>query len=337
MDDKMNVFGMLEALELRLQKGFQSKRTIYLVFGHDEEEGGRSGAKKIAENLNNKGVKAEFVLDEGLFILKGLMPGVDKPVAYIGAAEKGFVNIELSVQGEGGHSSRPPLETPIGILSRGIVNLESHPFTAKIDGASNAMLEYLVPEMPFVNRLVFNNRWLLESLLISQMSKKSASNAVLRTTIAPTMLEGSQKANVLPIVAKVVVNFRIKPGETSQTVLAHVNKVINDQRVKAQILSRGFDSNDPIEMSDIESKGFQVLHQTIKEIFPDVLVSPALMIGGTDSKHFREISQNIYRFSPIYLQEDELAGFHGKNERISIQNFEKTIHFYFQLIGNFGR
>jgi carboxypeptidase PM20D1 len=337
LDDKMNVFGILEAVEMLLGEGFQSKRTIYLAFGHDEEVGGKEGAKKIAENLQKKGVKAEFILDEGLFILKGLVPGVEKPVAYIGAAEKGFVNIELSVLGEGGHSSRPPLQTPIGILSQAIVSLESHPFTANIDGASQAMLEYLTPEMPFLNRLAFNNRWLFESVLISQMSKKSASNAILRTTIAPTMLEGSQKANVLPIRAKVTVNFRIKPGETSQTVLAHVNEVVGDERVKANILSRGFDNNNPIPISDINSTGFKVLHQTIKEIFPGVLVSPALMIAGTDSKHFYEISQNIYRFSPVYLREDELASFHGKDERVSIQNFKKTIHFYHQLIGNFGK
>lgn len=334
LDDKLNVFGLLETAEMLLRKGFQPKQSIYFIFGHDEEVGGERGAKKIAARLLSQKIQLDFVMDEGLFILEDLVPGIQKPVAYIGVAEKGFVNLELCVPSEGGHSSRPPMETSIGILSKALVALEAHPFEAGIDGAAAETFNFLVPEMAFGYRMLLANQWLTGRLVKSQLVKKPAGNALLRTTIAPTMLEGSKKANVLPQNARAVVNFRIKPGETVQSVTERVKKVIKDKRVQIKLLNRGFEAGNPVPISDVRTESFRTMQKTIGQIYPEVLVAPSLMIAGTDSKHFQPLTKNIYRFSPIFLTEEELSGFHGRNERISIRNFQQTIRFYHQFIQN---
>ncbi len=332
MDDKLHIIAMLEAVEFLIRRGFRPARTLYLAFGHDEEIGGQEGAKKIAEYLEAKKQKMEFVLDEGAFILNGLMPGVNKPVAYIGVEEKGYVNLELRVKHTGGHSSRPLRESAIGRLSRALIRLEENPFPAKIEGATQAMLDYMSPEMSFFPRMAFANRWFLEPLLINVMSDRPASDAIMRTTIAPTMLQGSPKANVLPTLAKATVNFRILPGETVESVQERVQQVIRDEKV--EVLLANTDHNDPVPMAELESNSFYLIQKTVHQIYPEAVVTPSLMIAGTDSKHFQNLTHNIFRFSPIALPQKELDGFHGINERISLDNIQKSIRFYYQLILN---
>lgn len=332
LDDKNNALGMLEAVEYLLKKGHVPARTLYLAFGHDEEISGKNGAKKIAAHLKSQNIQLEYVLDEGLFILKGLMPGVSQPVAYVGIAEKGYANVKLSVASKGGHSSRPPLETPVRILSQAIVNLEKNQFPAAIDGATRHLMEYATPEMDIGMKLVFANRWLFNPLIKSIMSSNPSSNAILRTTIAPTMLSGSPKANVMPFNPQAIINLRLKPGETKASIREHFKRAIDDARVKIEILDD--DYNLPVPLSSPQAPSFQRLHKTIRQLFPEVLVSPALMVAATDSKHYQELTKNIYRFSPLYLPNDEINGFHGTNERISKKSYQQLIRFYIQLIKN---
>jgi carboxypeptidase PM20D1 len=133
LDDKVAVLGLLEAAEALLARGFQPHRTIYLAFGHDEEVGGTYGAKRIAALLQQRGVRLEFALDEGLAVTEGIIPKVSKPVAMVGIAEKGYLCLELSAESRGGHSSMPPSETAIGILSAAITRLERHPMPPRRD------------------------------------------------------------------------------------------------------------------------------------------------------------------------------------------------------------
>ncbi len=336
LDDKNNLISILESCEMLLKQGFKPKRTIYFCFGHDEEISGNDGAKKIAEYFKEKGIKFHFILDEGLYALPGMVPGIEQsiPVAFVGISEKGYVNIEISVKYPGGHSSMPSQETAIGILSKAIVNLENNPFPSQIDGAVSTMFEYVSPEMDFGYKLLFGNRWLTNALIIQQLSQSNSSAALMRTTIAPTMMKGSPKSNVLPSKASIIVNFRIKPGETSETVLAHVKKVINDERVEVTFSTDESQPNDPSPISDINSEGFKTLHKTLKQLFPNYLVAPTLVLGGTDAKHFDQLSTSVFRFSPAKITEEEVKGIHATNERISVENFEDTIRFYFQLMKN---
>lgn len=331
LDDKVNVIGILETVEMLLKENYKPKRTIYLAFGHDEEIGGENGAKKIAEYLEFKKITAEFVLDEGMVITKGLVPGIQQDVALIGISEKGYLSVELSVETEGGHSSMPAKETPIGILSAAIAKLEQHPMQATISEPVQHFLDYVGPEMPFLSKLAFANQWLLKGVIISKYEASNSGNATVRTTTAPTIFKSGFKDNVLPPSAAATVNFRLLPGETIDDVITYLQKTIKDPRV--QIKQTGH-SNEAAAVSDIKSEAFKNMEKSIRQIFENTLVAPSLMLGGTDQKHYSKISANLFRFLPTAFDSEDLKRLHGNNEKISIEAFKNCIRFYRQLILN---
>jgi len=332
MDDKVAVTGILEAVETLLGEGFQPRRTIYIAFGHDEEVGGQGGGALIADLLESRGADLEYVLDEGLLITDGIVPSIPKPVALVGIAEKGYVSIELTVEGVGGHSSMPPQQTAVGILSSAIHRLEQNPFPARLEGPGREMFDYLAPEMPFGMKVVLANLWLFGGLVESQLAASPATNAAIRTTTAATMFEGSVKENVLPTYARAVVNFRILFGESIASVMERVRRTIDDPRVQMRTLVREISEPSPISGTDAPS--FEVLQRTIHQVFPEVLVAPGLMLAATDSRHYAGLSGNVYRFSPMWAGPEDLDRIHGTNERISVENYEQIVRFYVQLIHN---
>lgn len=332
MDDKVGLLGILEALETLLGQGFQPKRTVYFAFGHDEEVGGKRGAARIASLLQSRGIELEYVLDEGLVITHGIIPGISAPVAMVGIAEKGYMSVELTVQSEGGHSSMPPQHTAIGILSTAIHKLEKHQLPGRIEGPVQQMFEYVGPEMPFAKRMVLANLWLFGWLVERQLAASPITNTMIRTTTAATMFEGGVKENVLPTQARAVVNFRIRPGNSISSVINHVHSTINDPRVKIRPLENII--SEPTVESNIGSQSFQILHRTIRQIFPEVVVTPSLLIAATDSRHYADLSNNIYRFIPQRVGPEDRPRFHGTNERISVKNYEQIVRFYIQLIRN---
>lgn len=332
MDDKVAVLGILEAVEMLLKEGSQPQRTIYLAFGHDEEIGGQRGATQITDFLHSSGVDLEYVLDEGLCITDGIVPNISRPVALVGIAEKGYVSIELTVESEGGHSSMPPQHTAVGILSTAIRKLERNQLPVRIEEPTRQMFSNLAPEMPFAMRMVFANFWLFGGLVKSQLAASPATNATIRTTTAATMFEGSVKENILPTKARAVVNFRILSGDSITSVIEHVRQTIDDPRVQIRPLE-GIRS-EPSSVSDTDSASFEALKRTIRQVFPEVVVAPGLVLGATDCRHYAELSNNIYRFSPIWVGPKDLDRVHGTNERISIENYEQIVRFYIELIRN---
>lgn len=332
LDDKFALLSIMEAVEMHLAQGFQPQRTIYLAFGHDEEVGGHGGAAKIAELLRKRNVELEYILDEGLSISEGILPDISKPVALIGIADKGYLSLELSVEVESGHSSMPPQQTAIGILSKAVSRLEERQMPASIDGVTHQMFDYIGPEMPFSKRLVMANLWLFKPLVARKLSTSPATNAGVRTTTAATIIEAGVKENVLPSRARAVVNFRPLPGDSIERVIAHVVEVINDPRVKVKKF--GISNSEPTAISDVNASGFQIIQRTMRQVFPEALVAPALCVGGTDSDHYAKLSNNIYRFSPLRLHSEDLKRLHGINERTSIKDYAGSVKFYYQLISN---
>lgn len=331
MDDKSSVVGILEAVEHLLAKGFKPKRTFYFAFGHDEEIGGEQGAMKIAALLKKRKVKLAYVQDEGLVITKGILKQVDKPIALIGIAGKGYVSLELSVQGKGGHSSMPPAHTTVGRLSSAIHKLERKPMPARLEGPVRKLFEYTGPEMSFPMRMLFGNLWLLGGLVKGQLAKKAPTNAMIRTTMAATMFNAGVKENVLPSKATAVVNFRILPGDSSKKVLAHVKQTIADDSIKVKVLPG---KKEPSLISSTTSASFQVFQKTVHQLFPKAVVAPSLVIGFTDSRHFKAVTENTYRFIPIRVTPADLGRIHGTNERISTKNYAEVVRFYIQLLKN---
>lgn len=328
-DDKVGVTGILEAAEMLARADYHPKRSLYFAFGHDEELGGPQGAGKIGPLLRSRNEAFTFILHEGLAITEGIFPGMTLPVAMLGVAEKGYVSLELMATAEGGHSSMPPRETAIGILSAAIKNLEEHPFPARLATPVREMFEFVGPEMQPRYKVVVANLWLFEGLLKRSLASKPASNALIR--VAPTIVQAGTKENVLPASARAVINFRILPGDSIAKVENHVREVIADDRIEIKTVRP---AQEPSSVSNPESPNFHLLQKTIRQVFPEVLTTPALVLGGTDTKHYTDLSPDIYRFAPFRLKSDDLSRIHGINERIGVQDYEQCVRFYYQLLLN---
>ncbi len=333
LDDKASVVGILEAVEQLLGEGYKPRRTIYLAFGHDEELGGAAGAPALAALLDSRGVTPEYVLDEGGAITEGILKGTSHPVAVVGTAEKGFVSLELTVEGTGGHSSAPPSQTAVGILGAAVGRLEADQMPAQLKGVAQQMLDAVGPEMNFLPRIALANLWLTRPLVVRQLAATPATNALLRTTTAATVFEGGVKDNVLPTKARAVLNFRILPGDTVAGVVEHVRRTVNDSRVKIEAL-KGTAMSEPSSISATDAAGYRLIERTIRELFPATAVAPALTIGATDARHYARLCPNVYRFAPARIRAEDLERIHGTNERLSVENFAQFIKFYRQLIRN---
>jgi carboxypeptidase PM20D1 len=327
IDDKSTVMALMEAMELTLNQGKRPKRSLYFAFGHDEEIGGSQGAKKVAEYFEEQGVSFEFVLDEGGLILEGVIEAVEEPVAIIGIAEKGYVNIRLIAERPGGHSSMPPDNTGPGILAQAIVKLEENKFPATLE-YTNIMFDAIGSFTKFPVRFAMANQWLSAALVKRSMLSDQTTAAGLRTTTAATMLKGSSKSNILPTKATAVVNFRILPGETWETVLERVKTIIDDPRVSYEV----FMNNNPSAISRTDSLGYLLISQTIREFAPDALVAPYLVMGGTDSKYFYKLTDSVYRFLMFRLKPGTLGIVHGIDERISVDNYVMGIQYFYELL-----
>ena len=332
MDDKFALLAIMEAVEMQLARGLRPQRTIYLAFGHDEEVGGYGGAAKIAELLRRRNIEPAYVLDEGLTISDGVVPNINKPIALIGLADKGYLSLELSVEEQSGHSSMPPAQTAIGILSAAVSRLEKRQMPASVEGVVRQTLEHIGPEMAFGKRLVMANLWLFKPLVERQLAASPSTNAGIRTTTAATIIEGGVKENVLPVRARAVVNFRIMPGDDIEGVIAHVGKIVDDRRVK--VTRFGTSNGEPSPISDVNAAGYRIIERTLRQVFPEALVAPALGVGGTDSEHYTGLTPNVYRFSPLRLRPEDMKRLHGTNERTSIQDYAWGVRFYYQLISN---
>jgi len=327
LDDKLSVMSFLEAIEALIRDGFEPKRSLYLSFGHDEEVGGMDGAKAVAEHLAQQGIEFEFVVDEGGVVLDGVIGSVDRPVAVIGVAEKGYLNLRLRVDAPGGHSSRPPAESGLGIISRAIVKLEDNPFPAELTHIRKTFDAYAA-YAPFTERLAMGNTWLLSPVVKAVLLEDPAMAASMRTTTAATMASGSSKSNILPTRAEAVVNFRIMPGETAELVRDRVMEIIDDERVQV-IMETNI---DPSPVSPTDSMGYDLLSRTIRGFDEDIVVAPNLLIGGTDARYFYAVSPNVYRFVMVRATLDTMNIVHGIDERIAVDDYLTAVRFYYALI-----
>ncbi len=330
-DDKGNLIAQMEAVELLASSGFKPKRTIYLSYGADEEVSGERGAARIAALLKSRGVKLEFIIDEGLLITEGILPGLKGSAALIGVAEKGYLSVKLKTKATPGHSSmpQPKGDNAIAKLSAVLVRLENEQMPANIEGVAREMFETAAPEMRGFNRVALSNLWLLGPMVQAELEKGSGTNAMLRTTTAETMVQAGNKDNVIPGEAEAVVNFRLLPGDTKEAVLRHVKSKFG--RDSVEITALPF-SSEASPVSSTSSAPYQLINRTVRSLFPGTIVTPGLMVGATDSRHFLELTNNIFRFSPVRATQADLARFHGVNERISSANLGDLIRFYHEVL-----
>ena len=331
-DDKANLIAQMEAVEALVASGLTPERTLYLVLGADEEVGGLRGAKPIAELLRRRGVELDFVIDEGLLIMQGVVKGLSAPAALIGVAEKGYLSLRLLAKAPPGHSSLPPPEpgrSAIAQISNALAKIDAHPMPASIHGVAAEMFDTLAPEMATFPRLALSNRWLFGPVVRGQLARSPSTNAMLRTTTALTIVNAGNKDNVLPGRAEAVVNFRLLPGDTVDGVIEHVKRVIANDGIEVKPVGAG---SDPSAVASTDSRGYQAIDRTIRELFPGTVVAPGLMLGGTDSRHFQALSADIFKVSPVRARPEDLDRFHGTNERISLANLAEMVRFYHRVL-----
>lgn len=332
LDNKGTLITILQAAEEALEQGWQPERTVYFASGHDEEIGGAQGAKQIVRYFMQNGVHFHAVYDEGMTIVTPeVFSMVDRNVAFIGTSEKGHVDIEISAVGQSGHASMPPHSTAAGTVARAVSLLESKPFPARIIGPVAELFEYIAPHTRGFTRMVLQNSRLFAPVLKPMLQRAHTSNALIRTTQAATMLQGSTKENVLPSRASAVVNCRILPGETIDEVVRHMQRVVNGLDIMIEPLVH-LEGNNPLPVSSIDEPGYRWLETSIQAVFPDTIVAPSIVLVTTDSRHFKDCSDNIYRFIPFILDKQLLGSIHSADERLPLDNLNAAVKVYRRLL-----
>ncbi len=326
VDDKGSLVGIFEALDHLAATGFQPKRTIIVISGHDEEAGG-TGAQAAAAFFRARGITAEWVLDEGLAVVADF-PMVATPVALIGISEKGYATLKITAPSVGGHSSAPPKQTGVVTLSRAVAAIAAKPFPMRFQGPGAETVRAIAPYADWPVKMAAANTWLFGPVLVSQISATPAGAATLHTTIAPTMLKGSPKENVLPQTATAWINYRIMPGQTTDDVLNRARDAVGDLDVTFDW--QGTPRN-PSPVSSVTSDGWK----TIAALASDdgkLPVAPALVTAGTDSRYMVGVADDVYRFQPLMASIEDFAMIHGTNEHMTLDNLERMVGFYRRLI-----
>ena len=330
LDTKVTFNGVLSAGENLLAKGFVPEHDIYFAFSGGEEVNG-PGANNIVSYFAENNITPSFVLDEGGAVVEDVFPGLKQPCGLIGIAEKGYVNLSLSVKSNGGHASAPKPHTPIGVLSKAVSDIENHPFKLNISEPVKKMFDNLGRRSSFLYRMIFANLWCF-SWVLDLIGKKNGGqlNALMRTTIAFTQAEGSNAANVIPPSASVTANIRVAPGETVETTVDNIKKIIKNDDIKISLS----DPADPSVISITDCDGYKWISDAIANTWKGCVVAPYLMVQCSDSKHYGRISNRVYRFSATDLTDEELASIHGNNEHIRLETINRAVEFFIRVMKN---
>ncbi len=328
LDTKGTFNGVLEAADNLIAQGFMPANDLYLAFGGDEEISG-DGAPAIVNWFQEHDITPAFVLDEGGAVVENVFPGVKVPCAVIGTGEKGPMDVKLTLKTSGGHASTPPPHSPVGVLAQAVSRIESHPFPFTLTAPAAEMFDTLGRRSTFLYRLIFANLWCFKPVLnlICQISGGEL-NALVRTTVAFTQMQGSAASNVLPPEAWVGANLRLICGETVEGAKAYLEKVIKNPDIKVDVVM----GMNPSRISRTDDEPFQRLSKAIRGTWTNAVVSPYLMLACSDSRHYGVLSDHVYRFSAMALTKEERGLIHGNNERIPLETIVKTVAFYQRLM-----
>ena len=328
LDTKVTFNGVLFAANTLIKEGFVPEQDMYFAFSGGEEING-NGAVNIVDWFVKNHIEPALVVDEGGGVVENVFPGVKVPCAYVGIAEKGMMNLTLTVESNGGHASAPKPHTPIGILSKACCDVENNPFPLHINKPAAEMFDTLGRHSSFLYRMIFANLWLFKGVL-NILCKKTGGdlNALLRTTVAFTQASGSIAPNVIPPTASMTANLRLNPLDTVDGACEYIRKIINNDKIKLSV-NQGV---NPSPVSQSDGDAWNKVTTAVASTWRGCLVTPYLMMQCSDSRHYRDLSDHVYRFSAMDLTAEERKTIHGHNERIRLDTANRTVEFYIRLM-----
>ncbi len=329
LDTKVTFNAIFSAANHLIAQGFQPEQDIYFAFSGGEEVNGK-GAPNIVQYFSEQGIRPAIVVDEGGAVVENVFPGVKKPCGLIGIAEKGMMNAQFRTVSAGGHASAPKPHTPVGILAAACKKVEDHPFRCHAEGPAAQMFDTLGRHSTLLYRIIFANMWCF-GWVIDLLGRLSGGemNALVRTTVAFTQMEGSSARNVIPPEAKMVANMRLNPADSVQTALDYLRKTVNNDAVEITAL----ESFEPSPISETDCPAWDKIAAAVAETWRGCIVAPYLMVQCSDSRHYGKISNHVYRFSAMDLTAQERATIHGNNERIRVACIHRSVEFYIRLMG----
>lgn len=329
VDDKGSLISILEAANALATGGFKPARTVIFAFGHDEEVSG-SGAAAVAALLKTRGVKAWFALDEGMAVIEN-NPLTGTPVGLIGVSEKGYATMRIVATGVAGHSSTPASDTAVTLLAEAVLRIHRMPVTMKLEGGpAGDMIRALAPSLPLATRVAAANEWLFSPVINHQIGANPRAAALLRTTIAPTMLEGGPKENVIPGRAVAMINFRLHPRDTKDSIMALAQDAVRD--LPGVSLEWAGSASNASPVSSTTSDSYALLASVAREVGNGAPVAPTLVLGATDARHYAGVAENVYRFTPAFLSDPEIAGVHGVNEHVTVANVGRMVKGFTRIL-----
>ena len=328
LDTKVTMNGVLTAANTLIREGFVPAQDMYFAFSGGEEVSGM-GAVNIVNWFFDHNIQPALVVDEGGGVVEGVFPGVSEPCGVIGIAEKGMLNLRFSMQSAGGHASAPPPHTPIGHLAQACADVENHPFKMHITRPAAEMFDTLGRRSSFLYRMIFANQWLFKGVL-DMICKKSGGeiNALLRTTVAFTQASGSIAPNVIPPSASLVANLRLNPADSVDSAVEYIRSVIQNE----SIVLTAEDYMEPSPISETNCPAWDKVARAVEDTWQGCIVAPYLMVQCSDSRHYRDLSNHVYRFSAMDLTSEERRTIHGNNERIRLEAIGRAVEFYIRLM-----
>ena len=328
LDTKVTFNGVLFSADHLIAQGFVPENDLYFAFSGGEEVNGK-GAVRIVDYFEEQGIEPAFVLDEGGAVVENVFPGVKQPCGLIGIAEKGMMDIQYTVTSGGGHASAPKPGAPVDRLCAACGRMLQKPFKAKLTPPVAQMFDTLGRYSSFVYKIIFSNIKLFLPVL-DLICKKSGGelNALMRTTVAFTQMQGSAASNVIPPKASLVSNIRLNPHDDTESALKYIRETVRDEKVEITCLH----GMNPSRISRTDCQGWDKVASAVASTWKGCIVSPYLMVQCSDSRHYGRISDRVYRFSAMDLTSEERATIHGNNERIRLEAVSRTVEFYLRLM-----